>query len=170
MACDPRDVAVRRPCRSLLIAGTPGRRGRVRAGRVDARRRSRVVPGGAAPRLAAEGDQLLEAAAGTADPGEAAAEEPAVEIAAQVALHVGWEPAAGRAPVSRSRQERLEPVAHHRMEQGLLRLATSVPGERRRSQVSIGSGDGAIGTGHRKAWAGHEYTPSGTFTLSDRWL
>jgi hypothetical protein len=65
------------------------------------------VAGGAAPALAGERDEALEAAARTADSSEAVREDAAVEIGAQVALDVGGEPATGRAPVPDGGEERL---------------------------------------------------------------
>jgi hypothetical protein len=81
--------------------------------------------------VAAEGHQTLETAAGTADPGEAAGQDAAVEVGAQVALDVGGEAAAGWAAVAGGSEEGLEPLADEGVEEGLLGLAPSVPGKGR---------------------------------------
>lgn len=79
--------------------------------------------------LAAEGHQPLETAAGTADPGESAGQDAAVEIGAQVAFDVGWQAPSGRAALARCGEEGLEPAADDGVEEGLLRLAPAVGGK-----------------------------------------
>jgi hypothetical protein len=103
------------------------------------------VAGGAGAGLAAERHQPLETAVGTADPGKAAGQDAAVEVGAQVALDVGGQAAAGGAALAGGGEEGLEPLADDCVEEGLLGLATAVPGKGlqaapwRRSQVPTGA-------------------------------
>jgi len=81
--------------------------------------------------LAGEGHQSFETAVGTADSGEAAGEDAAVEVGAQLALHEGGQPTAMGAPLPGGGEERLEPLPDDLVEQRLLGLAAAVPAEGR---------------------------------------
>jgi len=87
--------------------------------------------GGAHVRLARERDQPLETAVGTADPGEAASQDAAVEVGAQLALDEGRQTAPMLAALAGAGEERFELVAYNLVQDGLLRLAPRVVGERR---------------------------------------
>lgn len=85
--------------------------------------------GGADVRLAGEGQQPLESAAGTANAGEAAGEDAAVEVGAQLPLDKDRQTAPVIAARAGAGQERLELVAHDLVQECLLQLAPSVAGK-----------------------------------------
>ena len=82
-------------------------------------------------RPAGERHQPLETAVGAAHACEATGEDAAVEIGAQLTFDEGRQTAPMFAPLAGAGEERLEPVAHDLVQDGLLRLAPSVAGERR---------------------------------------
>jgi hypothetical protein len=77
--------------------------------------------------LAGEGHQSLETAVGTANPGEAAAQEPAVEGDPEGALDEGREAAAAGAALPGGGEEGLEPVSDDGVEEGLLGFPAPIP-------------------------------------------
>jgi hypothetical protein len=66
---------------------------------------------------------------GTAHSGEAAGQDAAVEIGAQVALDVAGEAAARGAALAGGGEEGLEPLADDGVQEGVLGLAAAVPGK-----------------------------------------
>ncbi len=95
------------------------------------------VAGRADVGLAGEGHQPLETAVGTADSREAAGEDAAVEVGAQLALDEGRQAPAMGTPLSCGGEERLEPFADPLVQERLLWLAPPVPAERRGSSAGV---------------------------------
>jgi len=120
------DVEVERPAEPLDRRDAPGPRF------------VRSEPSRAAPLPGEDGaGEEVERARG--EPGMAGGEEPdaaregdaAVEVGAERPLHEGGQAAGVRAPLPGTGEERLEPLAHHGVEQRPLRLAAAVSPERR---------------------------------------
>lgn len=140
-----------------------------------ARRRRR--PSGAAPPRGSGREERAGQVAGPAGWARTRRRaRPGVRVAARGGSRVGGRRGRCSAPamVARRHVRRRLPPWHH--PRPVLRdgreeaVVARRVGPRRRSQVWMGAEDRSIGTGHRKAPASADDTPSGTFPLSDRWL
>jgi hypothetical protein len=84
--------------------------------------------------LAGEGNEALETARGTAQPGEPAREKAAAEVAVELVLDEGRVAFPGRAAESCFVKQRIEVIEYQAVEDGGVRLAWTVEGSRGRSR------------------------------------